>query len=305
MIKKELLGEYQNGNYIVKIYADGTKIRETDDNKFVAAFPESMDLKITNMCDVGCSFCHEKSVPNGKHGDMLNLEFINTLHPYTEVAIGGGDPMAYPYIVTFLQNLKIRHIIANMTVHHSSFLENRMLIDQLIRNRLIWGLGVSVIDPTEEFMSAISGYENAVVHVINGVMPIENLRKMYDRNIKVLILGYKQFGRGKEYYCEETIKNMADMDKELPTALKHFAVLSFDNKAVQQLRAKRLVSAEEWKEHFMGEDGFYTMYIDAVERKFAKNSTSEARGDLLDNIDDMFLAVKNYTLYKTPYKTSI
>ena len=95
------------------------------------------------------------------------------------------------------------------------------------------------------------------------------------------------------------------MDKELPTALKHFAVLSFDNKAVQQLRAKRLVSAEEWKEHFMGEDGFYTMYIDAVERKFAKNSTSEARGDLLDNIDDMFLAVKNYTLYKTPYKTSI
>ena len=302
MIKKELLGQYQNGNYSVKIYADGTKIRETDDNKFVAEFPESMDLKITNMCDVGCSFCHEKSVPNGRHGDMLNLEFINTIHPFTEVAIGGGDPMAYPYIVAFLQNLKSRHIIANMTVHHSSFLKNRMLIDQLIRNRLIWGLGVSVIDPTEEFMSAISGYENAVVHVINGVMPVENLRKMYDRNIKVLILGYKQFGRGKEYYCEETIKNMADMDKELPTALKHFAVLSFDNKAVQQLRAKRLVSDEEWQEHFMGEDGFYTMYIDAVERKFAKNSTSEARGDLLDNIDDMFLAVKNYTLYKTPYK---
>ena len=299
MTKKELLGEYQNGNYSVKIYADGTKIRETDDNKFVAAFPESMDLKITNMCNVGCSFCHEKSVPTGKHGDMLNLEFINTLHPYTEVAIGGGDPMAYPYIVTFLQNLKIRHIIANMTVHHSSFLKNRTLIDQLIKNRLIWGLGVSVVDPTEEFLSAISGYDNAVVHVINGVMPIENLRKMYDRNIKVLILGYKQFGRGKAYFCAETIRNMMDMHKELSTAMNHFAVLSFDNLAVYQLEAKRLVSAEECKRRFMGDDGFYTMYVDAVERKFAKNSTSEGRGDLLDNIDDMFLAVKNGTLNKT------
>ena len=49
----------------------------------------------------------------------------------------------------------------------------------------------------------------------------------------------------------------------------------------------------------MGDDGHYTMYIDAVERKFAKNSTSEVRGDLLDNIDDMFLAVKNGTVNKT------
>lgn len=294
-----LLGEYRNGNYTVKIFSDGTKIRETDDNKFVAAFPESMDLKITNMCDVGCAFCHEKSVINGKHGDMLNLEFINTLHPYTEVAIGGGDPMAHPHIVTFLQNLKNRKVIANMTVHHSSFLKNRTLISKLIKNRLIWGLGVSVVDPTEEFLSAIRGYENLVVHVINGVMPIENLRKMYTRNIKVLILGYKQFGRGKAYFCAETIKNMMDMHKELPTALKHLAVLSFDNLAVYQLEAKRLVSVEEWRECFMGDDGHYTMYIDAVERKFAKNSTSEVRGDLLDNIDDMFLAVKNGTVNKT------
>lgn len=296
---RALLGRYKNGNYTVKIFSDGTKIRETDDNEFEASFPESMDLKITNMCNVGCAFCHEKSAPNGKHGDLLNLEFINTIHPFTEVAIGGGDPMAHPDIVPFLQNLKSRHIIANMTVHHSSFLKNRTLIDQLIKDRLIWGLGVSVVDPTEEFMSAISGYENAVVHVINGVIPIENLRKMYDRDIKVLILGYKQFGRGKAHFCAETIKNMMGMHRELPTALKHFAVLSFDNLAVYQLEAKRLVSTEEWQKCFMGDDGHYTMYIDAVERKFAKNSTSEERFDLLDNIDDMFLAVKNGTLNKT------
>ena len=45
-----LLGEYQNGNYTVKIYNDGTKIRETNDDVFVASFPECIDLKITNNC---------------------------------------------------------------------------------------------------------------------------------------------------------------------------------------------------------------------------------------------------------------
>ena len=43
----------------------------------------------------------------------------------------------------------------------------------------------------------------------------------------------------------------------------------------------------------MGDDGQYTMYIDMVNRKFAKNSIAETRYDLLDNIDDMFTVVKN------------
>ena len=31
----KLLGEYENGNYNVKIYDDGTKIRETDESKLI------------------------------------------------------------------------------------------------------------------------------------------------------------------------------------------------------------------------------------------------------------------------------
>ena len=63
----KLLGEYQNGNYSVKIYDDGTKIRENDFNFFEPEYPESMDMKITNACDMMCPFCHEASVPNGEY----------------------------------------------------------------------------------------------------------------------------------------------------------------------------------------------------------------------------------------------
>jgi len=101
LIKKEiamkLLGEYQNGNVHTQIFDDGTKIRETEDDEFRPAFAENMDIKICNRCTnpltggVMCPMCHEGSTPNGKLGDILNEKFIDTLHPYTEAALGGGD----------------------------------------------------------------------------------------------------------------------------------------------------------------------------------------------------------------------
>ena len=55
----ELLGIYKNGNFTTKIFNDGTKVRETEDDEFKAAFAENMDIKISNYCDMGCKFCHE------------------------------------------------------------------------------------------------------------------------------------------------------------------------------------------------------------------------------------------------------
>ncbi len=43
----------------------------------------------------------------------------------------------------------------------------------------------------------------------------------------------------------------------------------------------------------MGDDGNYTFYIDLVKGEFAKNSVSDERYPLLDNIDDMFKRIQN------------
>ena len=50
-----------------------------------------------------------------------------------------------------------------------------------------------------------------------------------------------------------------------------FKVLSFDNLALEQLNIKKYVSPEDWKTHYMGDDGSFTMYIDLVKEEFAKN----------------------------------
>jgi MoaA/NifB/PqqE/SkfB family radical SAM enzyme len=288
-----LLNEYQNGNYQVEIYDDGTKIRETEDDKFVPSFPECMDVKITDYCDMGCPFCHENSTKNGLHGDILNAKFIDTLMPYTEIAIGGGNPLSHPDLLEFLMALKNKNIIANITVNQKHFLESIDVLKEWSDESLIYGLGISLTNPTEQFVDLAKNFPNAVTHIINGIITTENLQKMYDKNLKLLILGYKEFRRGKDYYSEEVENNKNNMYNMLPNILNKFQVVSFDNLAIKQLNARRLLSEKKWNEFYMGDDGQYTMYIDLVKNKFARSSVSTNRYDLIDNIVDMFDVVRN------------
>ena len=285
---------YRNGNYIVKFnISDGTKIRETEDDEFVPNFAENMDVKISNYCDIGCKFCHEGSTKNGKHGDILNQKFIETLHPYQEVALGGGDATSHPDLIPFLHKLKDRKVIVNMTVNQQHFEQKQELIKKLVDEKLIYGLGVSLVNPTDEFISLIQQYPNAVIHVINGILKPSDVEMLSDKNLKMLILGYKQLRRGGEWYSEDheniIIKQMW-LKENLGGIIERFKVVSFDNLAIDQLEVKRLMSQEEWDEFYMGDDGSMTYYIDMVEQKFARSSTADfdKRYDLLDSVDEMF-----------------
>lgn len=285
---------YKNGNYIVKFnVSDGTKIRETEDDEFIPEFAENMDIKISNYCDMGCKFCHEGSTKNGKHGDVLNQKFIETLHPYQEVALGGGDATSHPDLIPFLHKLKDRKVIVNMTVNQQHFEQKQELIKKLVDGKLIYGLGVSLVNPTDEFISLIQQYPNAVIHVINGILKPSDVEMLSDKNLKMLILGYKQLRRGGEWYSEDheniIIKQMW-LKENLGGIIERFKVVSFDNLAIDQLEVKRLMSQEEWDEFYMGDDGSMTYYIDMVEQKFARSSTADfdKRYDLLDSVDEMF-----------------
>ena len=289
----KLLGEYKNGNYTIKIYDDGTKIRETEGSSFMSSFPECIDLKITNKCDMGCAYCHEDSNINGGHGDILNTEFINTLKPFTELALGGGNVLAHPNLLEFLKILKAKNIIANITLNQEHFMKNPRIVKYLVDNDLIKGLGVSLIKPTVKFLNAIKEYPNAVIHVINGIVSLKDLQMLYDNNLKLLILGYKEFRRGEDYYCQEIENKKKVIYESICEIAKGFQVVSFDNLAIKQLELKRIFSDADWNEFYMGDDGQFTMYVDLVNKKFARNSISTIRYDLLDDITDMFSVVKS------------
>jgi len=296
--------KYQNGNYTVSIDLDtGTKIRENELDYFEAAFPESMDLKITNRCHNGCSFCHENSTMDGCHGDILAPSFIDHLHPYTEIAIGGGNPLEHPDLIPFLEKLKELKMISSMTIRQNDFMDNLLLIKRLVREKLIYGLGVSLIKPDSHFIQSIKELPNAVIHVINGVVPMQDLKMLAHHNLKILVLGYKQVRRGEQVYeiCKNTIENHKnELYELLPEMITDhwFSVISFDNLSINQLNPQRLMSNTQWDQMYMGDDGIdgqmtsASMFIDMVERKFAKNSCDMHRYPIMDSVESMFNYLK-------------
>ena len=70
--------------------------------------------------------------------------------------------------------------------------------------------------------------------------------------------------------------------------------ISFDNLAIEQLKLKDLNLVSNWEQFYMGDDGQYTFYIDAVNQKYYKSSL-ELNGFDCENktINEMFSHVKS------------
>lgn len=290
-----VLYKYNNGNTTVTIYDDGTKVREFEGIPTIQ-FPESLDVKITNYCDVECKYCHESSTIKGKHADLERLKSIlSDLPSGIELAIGGGNCLAHPHLLDFLIWCKDKGFICNITINQFHLAEYNTLITYLIENDLVKGVGISITDNNFEEIKELKNLTNNIVHhLIIGVHDInilDELKKL--GNCKVLLLGYKQFGRGVKYYSEEVKENINNWEKNISLYLGKM-LLAFDNLALEQLKLQSKISKRIWDEFFMGDDFTYTMYVDAVEQKYAPTSRSNNRTSFSEmTLLDYFVKHKN------------
>lgn len=282
---------YRNGNYTVWIMSDGTKVRQTEEDDFKPSFAENVDVKITSRCRVGCEFCYESCTKDGEHGDLFKYPFIESLHPYTEMALNGND-LDHPDLERFLLHLKEKKVFANMTVHQFQFIKNYNKLKEWTNKKLIYGLGISYHHYDNDFINRVKEFPNSVLHVINGIISKEDIDNLRNKDLKILILGYKVLGRGIQYRTDNlmtTTEKRLYLYDNIQDIIKDFKVVSFDNLALKQLDAKRLMTEEQWNEFYMGDDGDFTFYIDMVEGLFAQNSLSQERFEIGNlTIDQMF-----------------
>lgn len=292
---------YTNGNYKVLLNTvSGTKIRSTNDSEFRASTVESIDIKISDRCNIGCSCCHENSTPNGDLADLtFEGTFLEHMHPYTELAVGGGNVLEHQGFEQFLLDCKKHQYIPSVTINQQHFMESYDFIKRLCDEKLIYGLGVSLTNPSADFIERAKSIPTVVVHTIAGLTTEADYEALRDKGLKVLILGYKKFRRGETLYdrihssIDNKINSLKNRLKEIIDN-KWFEVISFDNLALNHLNLKDIMDKNEWERFYMGDDGVdgemtsATMYVDLVKRKFAKNSCSSERFDLLPTIENMY-----------------
>ena len=296
-----LLHEYKNGNANVKIYTDGTRVIETEDDDFFFDTALNCDIKITNYCTKGCAFCHENSNQSGKHAPMSNFDFVESWQPGCEAALGGGMVTTHPQFEEILNRFKRQGVIANVTVHQDELIDNFEQIKKYQSLGLIHGIGVSLINPTQELATCVNNLCNVVFHVINGIFTEKHYQWILSniQKPKILILGYKHFRRGNDYYdvaSKSIVKQQEWLHKILEEVCHKMSVVSFDNLAIKQLDVKRLLTEAEWDEFYQGDEATSSFYIDAVEGLFAPNSTSNNRMPIVNNVPEMFQKAKE--LYK-------
>lgn len=283
--------QYMNGNVHVRLDSDGTKIRWYEGEP-KPVLPESIDLKITNWCDGGCSYCHENSTVRGQHAPVERIAAITDgMIPGSEIAIGGGDPFSHPELEKILVLLNLKGLVANVTVNDQHIHQHRKEIQRLRGLGLIHGLGISCTFGASGNLRAIAD-ENTVLHFIVGKDDPQEVISYLEDGYKVLILGYKQYGRGVNI-ASDWLASAIDWWKYWLSPMMNAGWhMAFDNLAIEQLGVLDRLVPKQVEQFYMGGDGEFTMYVDAVTDSFAKNSTLERIPRRGRTIEEMFSAVK-------------
>lgn len=285
----KLLAKYQNGNYTVRLFDDGTKIRMNDLDNLTPSFAESIDLTVTEKCNGNCRWCYLNCAEDKPHADLTN-PILDTVHAGTEMAINAND-MTHPSLEDFLIKMKDKGVFVNITINQKHLKQNVEKLRDWQNRKLVWGIGISLTDSADSILWE-NDLKNTVIHVIDGCFSVTDLDNLADHNIKLLILGFKHKGRGVEYYKshkEEVDANISYLDKHLMENKDRFNGIGFDTLATIDLHIQEKVGPEKWALHNMGNEGEYTMFIDMVHNKYAISSMETElfnieSGDTLDSI---------------------
>jgi putative Fe-S oxidoreductase len=273
--------KYKNGNALVSIEEDGTRIIEFEDD-LQLAYPLNIDIRVSSKCPFGqredespglCSFCHESAKVNGVECDYNKLkEKLAGLPKGIELAIGCN--ILSKSLIDFIEwcAKEENDYIVNLTVNQGNIRQYSKKLLEMADNNLIKGLGVSYRQSLKwNVPEEIVNYKNTVFHVIAGIDEIEDILELPNKGVKkILVLGEKDFGfnAGKVDLQTEKHKHWKWYLRRL---FDKFEVVSFDNLALEQVEPQRFLSKSTFETFNQGE---HSLYINAVDGYYAPSSRS-------------------------------
>lgn len=183
--------EYENGNALVSIWEDGTRIIEFEGD-LQLAYPLNIDIRVSSKCPFGqkedgspslCSFCHESAKVNGVECDYNKLkEKLAGLPKGIELAIGCN--ILSEGLIDFIEwcAREENDYIVNLTVNQGNIRQYSKKLLEMADNNLIKGLGVSYRQSLKwNVPEEIVNYKNTVFHVIAGIDEIEDILDLDNR----------------------------------------------------------------------------------------------------------------------------
>ena len=275
-----ILAQYQNGNANIELLDDGTRTILFEE-KLKLEFPLNIDIRVSGGCSLGfnpktgksvCGYCHESARTDGDECNYDELKSVLFGLPEgIELAIGGNKLTAK--LRNFLIWCQKKGYVCNLTVNHLQINKFENTLRSYLDLGLIKGLGISYRKGTPiNFNEYFINHPNVILHVIAGIDDVDDILSLPFK--KVLVLGYKRFGFGEDYYCDEIESNIQRWYWWAKKIIDEKDVVSFDNLALEQLNIKRFFPDDKWDEINQGE---HSIYINAVGKYLSPSSRSEEK----------------------------
>jgi len=257
--------------------SNGNKIRFSflDNPRTEPSVPDLVDMKITDFCDKNCSYCYMGSTEKGKHASIWDIGrylYILSTHRVFEVAFGGGEPTKHPDFLHFLVTAKNYGIVPNFTTKNLNWMYDKEFVKIVKNNVGKFAYSANNVYDVQLFLYMLNfcsiDYEKASLQVVDGVVSKEQfssiLELAYNSGIGVVLLGYKNSGRGSSFSKLDT--QWQDVVESLGKR-NIYPKLSVDTSI-----AKNYDLGSVPKLTYYSEEGKYSMYIDAVNKKYGASS---------------------------------
>lgn len=259
----------------------GTKARYSFTNPAYtkSITPELVDLKITDFCAAGCNFCYQSSTKAGVHGDYDTIiSIVNLLKDMNvfEIAIGGGEPTSHPLFVNILNYIHSNDITPNFTTMNGDWLEDDTIVQTV--KRTVGAIGVSCLSSKGlDLAEKIKSQKIRVMaqHVFGSVplhVTIDFIRQAFERNIPVMLLGFKDVGFGHDYPRHDLGDKDAVITQLQLSIDKHrYVSLSVDTALVDSF--PELIHALNVPNALVtSPEGKFSCYVDAVTKQMGASS---------------------------------
>lgn len=175
---------------------------------FRSTWPELVDLKITDRCKTGCSFCSQDSRPDGAHAkveDVVKLLDALAKAKVMEVVLGGGEPTEHPDFSKIVGEIQRRKMRAAFTTRRLDWFKRVQKKEANWRD-VHWAYSLNRVEELDSLAGKRRWDETPLpaIHVVMGTALArrESLlaiaRKCVEPWLQLVLLGYKATGRAAE-----------------------------------------------------------------------------------------------------------
>ena len=276
------LFDEKTGHLVLFNGVNGKKTRIIPDDapapKF-SAVPELVDVKITDYCPVGCTYCYQGSTKKGKHADLDEIrEFathIGSMGVF-EVAIGGGDPTTHPHFAEILKAFSQNGVVPNFSTQLWDWFDDEALISAVKEHCGAAALSTQSITKARKFYQKCKKHHiQGHIHYVLGLKPLSSLQRMLKLDVEgvygqhLVLLAYKEMGRAegtppKDYTgWQQMVREHCERHWNWRIAVDSFLVDDVHDGFTRD---------EVPSELYESGDGRFSLYWDAVEGSYAAHS---------------------------------